>query len=200
MKPIKNVIFIMLDTLQYNYLGCYGNNVVKTPHLDAFARQNFLFENAYSEGLPTVPVRRAIMTGRYTLPYGGWKPLTTDDTSLTDMLWCRYVQTALVYDTPPMRLPKYGYSRGFDYVKFCNGHELDQETFSTVPLDPKYKAEDYLPACCSTKDEHGNLPSFAAPLLRQVDCFLRRRQHWHSDADSYVARVTSEADYWLKHK
>ena len=76
------------------------------------------------------------MTGRFTLPYAGWKPLDLNDTSLTDMLWCREVQTALVYDTPPMRLPKYGYSRGFDYVKFCNGHELDHETFHNVPLDP----------------------------------------------------------------
>ena len=30
MSPIKNVIFIMLDTLQFNYLGCYGNTRVKT--------------------------------------------------------------------------------------------------------------------------------------------------------------------------
>lgn len=43
------------------------------------------------------------MTGRFTLPYAGWKPLDLNDTSLTDMLWCREVQTALVYDTPPMR-------------------------------------------------------------------------------------------------
>ena len=30
MSPIKNVIFIMLDTLQFNYLGCYGNTRVKS--------------------------------------------------------------------------------------------------------------------------------------------------------------------------
>lgn len=38
MSPIKNVIFIMLDTLQFNYLGCYGNTNVKTPNLDRFAQ------------------------------------------------------------------------------------------------------------------------------------------------------------------
>lgn len=70
-RKIKNVVLIMLDTLQFNYLGCYGNKVVKTPNIDRLARQGFLFENAYSEGLPTVPVRRALMTGRFTLPYGG---------------------------------------------------------------------------------------------------------------------------------
>ena len=31
MSPIKNVIFIMLDTLQFNYFCCNGNTNVKTP-------------------------------------------------------------------------------------------------------------------------------------------------------------------------
>ena len=31
-RKIKNVVLIMLDTLQFNYLGCYGNKVVKTPN------------------------------------------------------------------------------------------------------------------------------------------------------------------------
>ena len=52
-RKIKNVVLIMLDTLQFNYLGCYGNKVVKTPNIDRLARKGFLFENAYSEGLPT---------------------------------------------------------------------------------------------------------------------------------------------------
>ena len=46
-RKIKNVVLIMLDTLQFNYLGCYGNKVVKTPNIDRLARQGFLFENAY---------------------------------------------------------------------------------------------------------------------------------------------------------
>ena len=143
MGKIKNAVFIMLDTLQFNYLGCYGNTKVKTPNLDRFARNGFLFENAYSEGLPTVPVRRALMTGRFTLPFGGWQPLGHEDTTLADIFWGRQAQTALIYDTPPMRLPKYGYSRGFDYVRFCPGHELDHTTYKKVPLDPGLKAEDF---------------------------------------------------------
>ena len=93
-RKIKNVVLIMLDTLQFNYLGCYGNKVVKTPNIDRLARQGFLFENAYSEGLPTVPVRRALMTGRFTLPYGGWQPLAPDDTTVADIMWGKNMQTA----------------------------------------------------------------------------------------------------------
>ena len=80
-RKIKNVVLIMLDTLQFNYLGCYGNKVVKTPNIDRLARQGFLFENAYSEGLPTVPCRHAMHTGRFTLPSSGWVALSREDTT-----------------------------------------------------------------------------------------------------------------------
>ena len=71
MREKKNVIVVMLDTLQFNYLGCYGNTRVKTPNIDRFATEGVVFENAYTEGLPTVPCRRAMLTGRYTLPVKG---------------------------------------------------------------------------------------------------------------------------------
>lgn len=199
-KNIKNVLFIMLDTLQFNYLGCYGNKEVKTPNLDKFAEKGFLFENAYSEGLPTIPVRRALMTGRFTLPYSGWRPLTTEDTTITDMLWCREVQTALVYDTPPMRLPKYGYSRGFDYVRFCNGHELDHETFSNIHLDDTFKGEDFLSPEWLKKNADGEYDESSKSLIRETECYLRQRQNWQSDADNYASVVISEADSWIKEK
>lgn len=199
-NKIKNVLFIMLDTLQFNYLGCYGNDVVKTPNFDRFAENGFLFENAYSEGLPTIPVRRALLTGRFTLPYSGWKPLDLEDTSITDLLWCREVQTALIYDTPPMRLPKYGYSRGFDYVRFCNGHELDHETFSNVPLSAEFKGEDYISANWLKKDDNGEYDNSSKSLIRETECYLRQRQNWQSDSDNYIAVVANEADEWLRKK
>ncbi|MHC1713240.1 MAG: sulfatase [Solidesulfovibrio sp.] len=200
MAKIKNVLFIMLDTLQFNYLGCYGNARVKTPNLDRFARNGFLFENAYSEGLPTVPVRRAIMSGRFTLPFGGWQPLSHEDTTLADILWGRQVQTALVYDTPPMRLPKYGYSRGFDYVRFCPGHELDHTTYQKVPLDPGLKAQDYTSPSMVYNKQGEVIDDASKALLEEIDCFLRLRQEWRSEEDNYVSVVANEAMDWLSRK
>ncbi len=69
---LKNAIVVMFDSLQFNYLGCYGNTWIKTPNFDRLAREGVLFENAYTEGLPTVPCRRAMHTGRFTLPVSGW--------------------------------------------------------------------------------------------------------------------------------
>jgi hypothetical protein len=92
----KNVIVVMMDTLQFNYLGCYGNDWIQTPHIDRFAKQGVLFENAYAEGLPTVPCRRAMFTGRYTLPTKGWSQLDLDDTNILNIAvgyrWCSWLR------------------------------------------------------------------------------------------------------------
>ena len=72
MSAVKNVIVVMTDSLQYNYLGCYGNKWIKTPNYDEFAQQATVFENCYAEANPTVPCRRSMLTGSFTLPFVGW--------------------------------------------------------------------------------------------------------------------------------
>ncbi|MCD6096403.1 MAG: sulfatase-like hydrolase/transferase, partial [Thermoprotei archaeon] len=62
----------MLDSLRADHLGCYGNSWIKTPNIDSFAKEATVFERAYAEGLPTLPVRTALLTGKYTLPNRGW--------------------------------------------------------------------------------------------------------------------------------
>ena len=39
----RNVVVVMLDTLQFNYLGCYGNPWIRTPNIDRFSQQGVLF-------------------------------------------------------------------------------------------------------------------------------------------------------------
>ena len=63
-----NVIVIVADTWRFDYLGCYGNDWIQTPNMDCLAAESTVFENAYAEGCPTVPTRRELLTGRYTLP------------------------------------------------------------------------------------------------------------------------------------
>jgi hypothetical protein len=124
---IKNVIMVVLDTLQFNYLACYGNDWIQTPSIDRLAAEGILFENAYTEGSPTIPTRRAMMTGRYSLPFKGWGPLDPDDTTVADICMANQCRSALYYDTAPMHMYKYGYQRGFDEVLFRRGQELEQK-------------------------------------------------------------------------
>ena len=142
---MQNAIVMMFDSLQFNYLGCYGNDWIKTPNMDRLAREGVLFENCYTEGLPTVPCRRAMLTGRYTFLTGGWCPLSMEDTTIADLCWGRPIDTALVSDCPQFRQPKFGYTRGFDKVWFIHGHELDHYYYDQDPLYHG-RAQDYFNA------------------------------------------------------
>ena len=57
-----NVLFIMSDDLRPQ-LGCYGDSVVKTPHLDAFAKRSLRFDNAYVQSAICSPSRNSMLSG-----------------------------------------------------------------------------------------------------------------------------------------
>lgn len=63
-KP-KNVVLIIADDLGMQ-LGCYGNKVIKTPHLDALAQRGVRFTRAYATVASCSPSRSTILTGLFT--------------------------------------------------------------------------------------------------------------------------------------
>ena len=61
-KP--NLLFIMVDDLGKEWLGCYGSEDIKTPNIDALAAGGLKFNNAYS--MPSCTSSRAtLLTGKY---------------------------------------------------------------------------------------------------------------------------------------
>lgn len=62
-KP--NFIVIYCDDLGYGDLGCFGSEYIKTPHLDALAKDGVRFTNWYSNSPVCSPSRASLMTGRY---------------------------------------------------------------------------------------------------------------------------------------
>lgn len=62
-KP--NILWICSDQQRSDTLGCYGNQFVKTPNLDALAQNGVKFNNAFAVSPFCTPSRAAMLTGRY---------------------------------------------------------------------------------------------------------------------------------------
>jgi len=61
-KP--NIIVFLADDLGSQDLGCYGQKLIRTPHMDALAEQGMRWSNAYSSCPVCSPSRAAILTGK----------------------------------------------------------------------------------------------------------------------------------------
>ncbi|HAJ56337.1 MAG TPA: hypothetical protein DCL35_01045 [Candidatus Omnitrophica bacterium] len=60
-----NVIFIVVDALRPDHLGCYGYKRPTSPGIDDFAREGVLFENAFASGSQTMMSVPSILTSLY---------------------------------------------------------------------------------------------------------------------------------------
>lgn len=62
-KP--NIVFIFIDDMGYGDLSCYGNQDVRTPHIDRLAEEGVRFEQFYVASPICSPSRVAVTTGQY---------------------------------------------------------------------------------------------------------------------------------------
>ena len=63
-KSQPNVLVIITDQHSKHVLGAYGNNIVRTPNLDAFAESGLRFDSAYCPAPLCVPSRMSFLTSR----------------------------------------------------------------------------------------------------------------------------------------
>jgi len=61
-----NIIFIMADDMGYSDAGCYGQEVIQTPHIDRLAAEGMRFTQVYSGASVCAPARSVLMTGQHT--------------------------------------------------------------------------------------------------------------------------------------
>lgn len=108
-KP--NIVFILADDLGYGDLGCFGNKVIKTPHLDKLATQGMKLTDFYCPSSVCSPSRAATLTGRNPERIGiySWIPPESN----------MHVRDSEV--TIPELLKQAGYTTCFVGKYHCNG-------------------------------------------------------------------------------
>jgi len=63
----RNIIFISLDTLRADHLGCYGYGRSTSPNMDSLARDSAVFLNTFASSPWTLPSHISIMTALNTI-------------------------------------------------------------------------------------------------------------------------------------
>lgn len=133
-KP--NVIFVLSDDLAQGDVGCYGQKLIRTPHLDAMAKEGTRFTQAYCGTSVCAPSRTSLMIGQHTghspiranreVQPEGQKPLPPGTYTVAKLLKDNGYATACVgkwgmgmFDTPGSPL-KLGFDHFFGYN--CQRH------------------------------------------------------------------------------
>ncbi len=60
-----NVIFILADDLGYGDIGCFGQKIIATPHIDRLATEGVRLTQHYAGSTVCAPSRCALMTGKH---------------------------------------------------------------------------------------------------------------------------------------
>lgn len=92
-------LFITTDQQRADTLGCYGNPVIQTPHLDRLAATGMRLERAYVNNPLCMPARASLLTGRYPTAHrvrNNGIPLPTDEPTLAATLHEAGYRTALI--------------------------------------------------------------------------------------------------------
>ena len=181
-----NVIVIIADSMRADHVGCYGSKV-RTPNLDRLAREGIVFEQAYSENLPTMPCRTAWWTGQYLFTQRGWQQMNDSDYLLAEVLWDEGVTSAFITDTYHMHKPVYNCGRGFDTVVFVRGQEYDPwivDDSIKVDINKNHRLK-------GDASDRGWKPRF--------EQYLRNTSWIEKEEDYFVARTVKEAIRWLEH-
>jgi arylsulfatase len=66
LSQLPNIILILADDLGYNELGCYDQQVIETPNIDALAENGIRFTQYYSGSPVCAPSRYTLLTGIHT--------------------------------------------------------------------------------------------------------------------------------------
>jgi arylsulfatase A-like enzyme len=98
MTARPNFLLIITDQHRADHLSCYGNEIVRTPHIDSLAARGWTSDRFYVASPICMPNRASLMTGRMPSLHGvrhNGIPLSLSATTFTDLLRAAGYQTAM---------------------------------------------------------------------------------------------------------
>jgi arylsulfatase A-like enzyme len=126
-----NVVVVVMDSLRTDHV--YGSRA-RTSAWDRVDSQGVRFLNAHPEGMPTIPARRSIMSGKRVFPFRGWHPWPGlppqpgwEPVGIDGEMWTVTLRkagwtTGYVTDNPHLLLPVHKRFRAkFDRVELVDG-------------------------------------------------------------------------------
>jgi len=115
---VYNLVFITIDTLRADHLGCYGYFRNTSPFIDELAKKGFVFNNAIVSAPYTAPSHASMFTGKYPTDHGvltnGYKLKDHHDT-LAEILKRNGYNTAAFIAARKVVGEIFGFNQGFNF-------------------------------------------------------------------------------------
>jgi arylsulfatase A-like enzyme len=109
----NNVLFITVDSLRPDHVGCYGYDRKTTPTIDSLAEEGTQFLQAAANGTSTPPSFASILSSTHPLMYGGWRYLV-DDRPLIAQQFSNHGFDTVAFHSNPHIGRKRNHHNGFD--------------------------------------------------------------------------------------
>ncbi|MBN1348178.1 sulfatase [candidate division KSB1 bacterium] len=180
-----NLIVIISDTFRWDYLRFNGNERIHTPNLDRLAADSVYFANCYADGLPTIPARRVMHTGKSILAdRKKWRPLPSKDITLAALLGKAGFTTGFIVDTYHHFKPGMNFHQDFHSWEWIRGQENDK--YRSGPREP-IRPEAYT-------FSHLLNDRFRDRIIQ----YILNTQERQTEDDYFCARSCSAAARWLE--
>ncbi|MFH0782185.1 MAG: sulfatase [Pseudomonadota bacterium] len=143
-----NIVFIWIDTLRADSLGCYGYQRDTSPHLDQLAKDSTLFLNNFTPHTVTLSSFMSIITGLYPFSHGvldiAKDFLSPKVKTLAEILKMNgYTTFWYGPNGDPHLDPAVGFGRGFDVLGIFDNNNLSAGRAKILRVIEQHKNENF---------------------------------------------------------
>ncbi|HEY5571497.1 MAG TPA: sulfatase [Anaerolineales bacterium] len=129
----KDLLFITIDCLRPDGLGCYGGPA-HTPHLDSLAAQGTRYRYAFAHGHFTKTAFAAIFSGAYPWQFGGSQSFQPSRPNFVERLQSHGYVT-LGVNSNPWLSQHFGYQRGYSVYRDLSSIKPAAHSFPVVAIN-----------------------------------------------------------------